>query len=141
MILTASIAPSQSMSNAKKRWAPNLRRREYEAAIRAWVEEVRKMRIDRPEDADVPPPAFLVFVDSSNGNLESIRGEVPSELQHVVFEFLSFRHPEVPIMRGKGHAEYLTLKRAVENSQKIGQNCSHVAGKVMDGNGRKIEHL
>ena len=124
VVLTASIAPSQSMTNTK-RWAPNLRRREYEASIRGWVTELQAMGYDRPEDGGEQPLAFIIFAESSRGNLESLRREVPLSLQHH-FEFLSFRHPEVPIMRGKGHAEYLSIKHAVENSLLVQQHCSHV---------------
>ena len=57
--------------------------------------------------------------------MDELRGEVPEELRHA-FEFLSFRHPDVPNMLGKGHAEYLAIKHTVENSDSVREHCSHV---------------
>ena len=92
VILTMSVAPSQSMSNTQ-RWAPQLRLREYEASLRHWA-------------TSYPHPVYVV--ESSGANLDWFRSAAPG------LDYVSLHLNTTPPVLGKGHAEYLSIKGAVD---------------------------
>ena len=101
ILLTTSVAPSQSMSNTQ-RWSPQLRLREYEASLQHW-------------ESNYPHPVYVV--ESSGASLDWFRSAAPT------LEYISLHLNATPPVLGKGHAEFLSIKAAIDRIDE--KTCTH----------------
>jgi hypothetical protein len=105
LLLTATIDPGATLMVARK--DPNVRLRDYQQALTAWLSSGATRKI--------------VFYENSGFDISSLR-EISHRFPEHEVEFHSFLGNESGASKGKGYSELMGIARVMEQSQLIG-NC------------------